>query len=198
MDNYIDAFKEEVIAHSPKLSEEEWHSFAEKLTPVTFKKGETIFPYTEVCKHVLFLYKGLAASEYQKNHEIGINRFFKPLSLCTNLVSLITEKIFSDRLFAITEVQGVLIPYKPFFEHFLHSEGIGIYIRKKVLEVLVEDKQLISIKTGSGVKPMLSFLKENYPEVILEAPWKYIASFMGVTPAWLSRTLKKKEINKPS
>ncbi|MEM9329099.1 MAG: hypothetical protein AAGA85_25775, partial [Bacteroidota bacterium] len=83
-------------------------------------------------------------------------------------------------------------------EHYLYSDGIGLYFRKKMIEILLEDKEFMTIKTLSGVQGKLAFLQENYPEVILETPWKYIANFMGVTPAWLSRTLKKKEVRKKS
>ncbi|MEM6817094.1 MAG: hypothetical protein AAF600_22330, partial [Bacteroidota bacterium] len=62
-------------------------------------------------------------------------------------------------------------------------------------EILLEDKQFMSMKTVSGLKPKLTFLQEDYPEVILDAPWKYIANFMGVTPEWLSRNLQKKKVN---
>ena len=71
------------------------------------------------------------------------------------------------------------------------------YSGKKLLENLIEAKKFVSMKTLSGVEAKLQFLQENYPEILLEAPWKHIASFMGVTPAWLSRNLKKKKGTSP-
>lgn len=193
MDHRLHAFKTEVLQYTDILSEDDWHFFQLQLKPVSYLKGEEVFSRTEVCKMVLFISEGLLASEFHTEEEYIINRFFKPNDLCANLVSLLTEQLANDRLFAVTNVAGVLIPYQLMMENYLHSTSIGIYFRKKVLETMLADKHFMSVKTISGVEPKLTFLQENYPEVILHTPWKYIASFMGVTPSWLSRKLKQQK-----
>ena len=191
MNDILLAFKKEVLRYYPKLSEEEWNAFQHLIVPMIYKKGAVIFPQTEVCKQVLFITEGLTASEYHSATASSITRFFKSNGLCTNVLSLFYEAVNDDRVFAITQVKGILIPKDVFLEYYLHSEGIGLYFRQRLLEVIIEDKKFITTKTIGGVKAQLSFLQEEYPEVILETPWKYIANFMGVTPAWLSRVLKK-------
>lgn len=193
MDFRLHAFKEEVFRYFDPLSEQEWSEFQSYLTPISFKKGADVFPVSEVCKKVLFIVNGILASEFQAKEELVITRFFKTNDLCSNIVSLFNEKLANDRVFAISSVEGVLIPYELLMKYYLHSNTLGMYFRKRLLETLLADKHFMSIKTISGVQPKLTFLQENYPEVILDAPWKYIANFMGVTPAWLSRTLKKRE-----
>ncbi|MEM9328888.1 MAG: hypothetical protein AAGA85_24705 [Bacteroidota bacterium] len=180
------------------LKEAEWDAFQTRLTPVSFKKGEDVFPATEICNKVLFITHGVLASEYHFNNDLTITRFFKSKGHCSNIISLFQQKVAHDRIFAITNVEGVIVPVDLWQEHYLYSDGIGLYFRKKMIEILLEDKEFMTIKTLSGVQGKLAFLQENYPEVILETPWKYIANFMGVTPAWLSRTLKKKEVRKKS
>ncbi len=193
MDTRFLIFKEEVFTHADNLSEQDWLSFESGLTPVSYKKGEDVFPVSEVCKKVLFINEGILASEFHTDGECTINRFFRSKDLCSNIVSLFTGQLACDRLFAITDVQGILIPYELLMENYLYSNTLGIYFRRRVLETLLADKHFMSIKTISGVRPKLAFLQENYPEVILRSPWKYIANFMGVTPSWLSRILKKRE-----
>jgi len=193
MDFRLHAFREEVFNYCDPLSEQEWSEFQSRLTPITFKKGEDVFPVSEVCKKVLFIVKGILASEFQAKEELVITRFFKKKDLCSNIVSLLNEELSNDRVFAISNVEGVLIPYELLTKYYMHSDTLGLYFRKRLLETLLADKHFMSMKTISGVQPKLTFLQENYPEVILDAPWKYIANFMGVTPAWLSRTLKKRE-----
>ncbi|MEM8929125.1 MAG: hypothetical protein AAGC45_13065 [Bacteroidota bacterium] len=196
MDTRLLAFKEEVFTYTNNLPEQDWNSFQLNLTPVSYKKGMDVFPVSQVCKKVLFITEGLLASEFHTKEERIITRFFKPKDLCSNIVSLFNQQLANDRLFALTHVEGILIPYELLMENYLYSSTLGLYFRRRVLETLLIDKYFMSTKSVSGVKPKLTFLQENYPEVILHTPWKYIANFMGVTPAWLSRVLKKRENTK--
>ena len=196
MDFRLHTFREEVLSYFDHLSEQELSEFQSRLIPISFKKGEDVFPVSEVCRKVLFISKGILASEFQANEKLVITRFFKAKDLCSNIVSLFNKRLANDRVFAITNVEGVLIPDEVLMKYYMHSNTVGIYFRKRLLETLLADKHFMSIKTISGVQPKLTFLQENYPEVILDAPWKYIANFMGVTPAWLSRTLKRRGIVK--
>ena len=191
MDEILQVFRKEILIYYPNLTKIEWDNLAQQLVVATYKKGATIFPTTEVCKQILFISKGIVASEYQAVEDFVISRFFKSKGLCTNIISLTGDQLSDDRLFAITAVQGVLIPKEVFLKFYLYSDKLGLYFRNKLIEIIVEDKRFISIKTNSSVQTQLTFLQNHYPEVVLESPWKYIASFMGVTPAWLSRVLKK-------
>mgnify|MGYP001798134959 FL=1 len=49
----------------------------------------------------------------------------------------------------------------------------------------------ISIK-AMGVDSKLDFLYNEYPEIIESVSWKNIASFLGVTPEWLCKKIKKR------
>lgn len=182
--------KNDILQYELSISDKEWNAIRSKLSPINFKKGTVIFDSTDVCTQLLFICEGITASEYLEAGEYLISRFFQKRNICTNLVSLLSGNTFNDRLVSITPVKGLLIPGQLFSDHYYHTDMLGMYFRKKVIEILVEDKQFISIKTRSGVRSKLSFLQEQYPEILLEAPWKSIAAFMGVTPAWLSRVLK--------
>ncbi|MEL6191939.1 MAG: hypothetical protein AAFR66_07805 [Bacteroidota bacterium] len=194
METQLVILRKDILQHYPELTEQEWNTMMEKLEPVTYKKEEIVFPVDEICRHIFYVTEGILASEYHSTEKLIISRFFTQNSVCANLVSLLNEAKSDDQLVAITEVKGVLIPYEVFMEHYLHSNGIGIFFRKKLLIVILEAKQFVSLKTISDVKYQLAYLREHYPEIILNVPWKHIANFMGVTPAWLSRTLKKKQI----
>ena len=196
MDIRLAILKQDILRYYPTLSEDEWEVFQTHLTPVSYKKDAIVFPVYEVCTQILYVSEGILASEYHDNDKQVISRFFTKYGLCSNIVSLVKNIQSLDQVFSITEVQGVLIPKSIFLEYYLHMEGIGLYWRKKLIEVVLEDKQFIAIKTISGLRNQLTYFQEEYPEVILEAPWKHIANFLGVTPAWLSRTLKKKQIRK--
>ncbi|MEM6763767.1 MAG: hypothetical protein AAF824_17895 [Bacteroidota bacterium] len=194
MDTRLAILKEEVKHHYPGLTDQEWNTLQVSLTPVAYKKEKIVFPVDEICRHILYVTEGILASEYHSSEKLVISRFFTQNSVCANLVSLLKEEKSNDQLITITEVKGVLIPYEVFMENYLYQDGIGLFFRKKLLHVMLEAKEFVSLKTISDVKHQLAYLRNHYPEVVLNVPWKHIANFMGVTPAWLSRTLKKKQV----
>ena len=191
MNETLQSFKKDILRLYPELTTQAWEAFQSKVEIVSYRKGETIFPETEVCNHVLFIAKGIAASENQTADHFGITRFFKPNGLCSNVISLFYGELNNDRLFAISQVEGVRMTKELFLDHYLHSPDLGQYFRRKILSVILEDKHYISLKTLPRVEQQLTYLQEHFPAILLDTPWKYIANFLGVTPAWLSRVLKK-------
>lgn len=193
MDLIFEAFLNDIRFHSNNLQSEEILKISSKCETVTYKKNETIFSSTKVCRQLFFITDGIAASEYINEDKAVISRFFTPNTICSNIKSLAEEVVHTDRLLAVTDMTGVLIPQDMFSKtYFVGTCNMGLYFRKKMMMALLADKDFISIKTLAGVEYQLSFLQRNYPEIILNVPWKYIASFMGVSPSWLCRTLKKK------
>ncbi|MEO0472984.1 MAG: Crp/Fnr family transcriptional regulator, partial [Bacteroidota bacterium] len=71
-------------------------------------------------------------------------------------------------------------------------EKIGVFLRKKILEHLIEAKNFISMKTSTSTEAQYGFLESAYPEIIKHTPSKYIAAFIGITPEALSRFLKQR------
>lgn len=77
MDNKLHLFKQEIMRYDSQLGSSDWAGFKSELTPVSFKRGATIFPSTELCKHVLWIEKGITAAEYVAEDKSYIIRFFK-------------------------------------------------------------------------------------------------------------------------
>ena len=98
----------------------------------------------------------------------------------------------SSMIIAITPITSLSIPYHLFYQYYLYSSTFGIFIRKKMLENMVEAKHFISFKTISDTETKYQFLEENYPEIIRDTPSKYIANFLGITPEALSRFLSRR------
>ena len=170
----------------------EWKAFSSQLSLNTASKREIIFRQTDICNSVIYILEGIAASEYNEEHKFIISRFFQSGNLCTNMISAVSKTIKSDNLIAITNMKYVAMPFDYFMELYLYSDKIGIFLRKKILEHLIEAKHFISIKTSSITEVQYSFMEENYPEIIEKTPSKYIAAFMGITPEALSRFLRQR------
>ncbi len=168
----------------------EWKEFSQNLSIHTASKREIIFRQTEVCNEVMYILEGIAASEYNVEDKLIISRFFQAGNLCSNLASATSRTIQSDNVIAITEVKYIAIPLDYFMKMYLHSNTIGIFFRKKILEHLIEAKNFISVKTSADTERQYAFLEKDYPGIIAKTPSKYIAAFIGITPEALSRFLK--------
>ena len=191
MTNEIEILRNAINTFQVQISDQEWRSIASQLQIRHFRKKDVIISDTEISKDVLYITDGIAASEYQNDGDYVISRFFLKGNLCTNVISAFYETYATDRLIALTPLKGVLIPFKLFKKLYLHSHTVGVFFREKLLQNLVENKNIISMKTVGDIGTIYSFLQENYPQIIREIPSKYIAKFIGVTPVGLSRFLSQ-------
>ncbi len=174
------------------VPDKEWRRFLKTAKNISKKKYDVIFRQTEICREVIYLTDGIAASEYVLDGRSSINRFFLKGSFCTNLISLATGQPDCDNIISLTALQGVIVPVEIFIEYYNEDSTIGRFIRDKVLQTLVEDKSITSAKTLLTKDALDQFIRDTYPEVISRIPSKYIAQFMGITPEAYSRLLKRR------
>lgn len=170
----------------------EWKAFSSHLSINKASKRGIIFRQTDICDKVIYILEGIAASEYNEGDKYIITRFFQYGNLCTNMESAASKTLQSDNVIAITNMKYITIPLDRFMNLYLYSDSIVIFLRKKILEHLIEAKHFISTKTSNDTEVQYSFLEKNYPNIIRQTPSKYIAAFMGITPEALSRFLKRR------
>ena len=188
----VQLLKKQIQGYDTSVSEKELMQLSTQFVFKTFAKRDIVFSQTEVCKEVLIVLEGILASEFAQPNKTIISRFFRPGNLCSNLVSVVQQTIASDNIIAITPVTSISIPYHFFYQYYLYSSTFGIFLRKKLLENMVEAKHFISIKTISDTETKYQFLETNYPKIIRDTPSKYIANFLGITPEALSRFLARR------
>ncbi|MEL6859978.1 MAG: Crp/Fnr family transcriptional regulator [Pseudomonadota bacterium] len=144
-----------------------------------------------VTQHLIFVSEGVAASiQTTPDGKQHIARFFERGQLCSNLTSAWHQDASSDALIAMSDFEGVQIPFAMFRDAFMSDGLLSRYWREMVLETLLFDKDLISIKTMRDVEPRYRFLVDRYDHVVRTVPDKYIARFLGITPQGLSRFRK--------
>ena len=169
----------------------EWNRFVEQTTELSVKKNAVILRQTEICREVLYITDGIAASEYVVDGRNIISRFFQNGNICTNLISATKARPDCDNLISITPLQALSIPFNTFNEYYHGTSVIGRFVREKILQTIFEDKIITSSKTLLTNEALDQFIRETYPEIIRRVPSKYIAHFMGITPESYSRLLKR-------
>ena len=105
------ALKAEIETSVSPMPDAEWNRFVEHATELSVKKKVVILSQTEICREVLYITDGIAASEYVIEGRIIISRFFQKGNICRNLISAATARPDCDNLISITPLQAVSIPF---------------------------------------------------------------------------------------
>lgn len=183
--------RQDIANKGVELSVSAWEALAQDLTEARFDKRAVIFSQTRIGDRWLFLSHGVAASEQiSPEGEISIARFFEEGDLCANMLSTWQRDLAPDQLFAVTPVQGVMVPHALFQREYLHGAAFGLYLRLKVIDALLMGRDLVVAKTAQGTEQRYGFLEQRYRGVIDQVPQALIARFLGITPQGLSRFLK--------
>ncbi len=183
----------DIKAHGVTLLETEWQTLSASFEPVNLAAGDVILCQSEIADRWMFVAQGVAASaQTTSDGKAWIARFFEAGHFAANLPSVWRRDYFLDDLVAITPVTGVFIPDAVLREAYLCGGAFGVYLRIKLMETLLFDKELICAKTSASLERRYEFLETFYREVLSSVPKKDVASFLGVTPQSYSRFLRSR------
>src|SRR5690606_28296792 len=175
-----------------------------KLTGKDLKEIGGAHSKTEFLKGEIVLEKGKISNKYYII-ESGIFRSFtydyNGNEITTELtssgefiieVSSLFQRIPSEEnIVALTDGVVWKLDYEVFQELFHKIEGLREWGRSWMSNQLFISKQkAIEIRTKGTAERYLALLNER-PEIILQVPLKYIASYLGVTDTSLSRIRKE-------
>lgn len=188
--------KEEVILNNIckhiALDEKEKQYFVSLLHYRKLKKGEILLHYGEVCKNNYFVISGClrnySIDEYGGEHILA----FAPADWWTSdLYSYLTETpseyiidaLAPSEIFEIRkEDMESIFERVPKFERMFR-----ILFQNAMVTHLNRLKQVMSV---SAEERYLQFIK-RYPNIYTEIPLKYIASYLGISPEFLSKIRNK-------
>lgn len=187
----MSALERDVRAVAAAMTDAEWRSIRARCAEARFPAKSVIFSQAHISDRWLFVTEGVAASvQSSVDGEATIARFFETGQICGNLTSAWRRAVASDDLVAVTDVAGVLLPDRVLRAEYFDGGAFGGYLRRKIIETLLFDKELICAKTSTDTRVRYRFLEDNHDRVIADAPQKDIARFLGVTPQGLSRFLR--------
>ena len=193
------AFIEDYI----RINSIEWSLVQSKLSVEHFKKGETILFIGDVCSKLRFMNAGLARAyiitEDGKDYTWSI--FFNDKnSHMTNLFvvdydSFLNQSETRLNIEAIEDCELISMEYKDvqfLYDKLKKGERFGRLMSQEAYSYL--HKQTIDRQIQSAEERFKEFM-EKTPYLLEKVPQYHIASFLGVTPQYLSG-LKKGYINK--
>ncbi|GAB3918859.1 Crp/Fnr family transcriptional regulator [Mucilaginibacter boryungensis] len=185
------SFFREIYNH-PSLKKEDYELIAKAHQQIAFAGGATLLKIGSTAKAFYLIEKGLFRSflyDYEGN-EIT-TEFYCPGDILIESFSLFQRIPSKENFQAITDGTAWKIEYDAFQELLATIEGFREWGRAWATNQLFVLKQRsIDALTISATERYLT-LMDRKPQIILQSPLKYIASYLGITDTSLSRIRKE-------
>jgi len=176
----------------PLINPEELEKIMAAHRKVLFKKGEFVLREGETSHSYMILEKGLIRSyviDY-KGNDITTD-FFCEGDLVIEVLSLFQRTPTQENIQTLTDCEVWEIDYEVFQELFHSISGFSEWGRLWMTGRLFHMKhRSVEILTASAKERYLKFIKEK-PQVVLQSPLKFIASYLGITDTSFSRIRKE-------
>lgn len=174
------------------LDEKEKEYFVSLLHYRKLKKGEIILKYGEVCKNNYFVISGCLRNytidEYGREHIIA----FAPTDWWTSdLYSYITETPSEHTIDALLPTEIFEIRKEDMENVFTHIPKFERFFRILYQNAMVNHLHRIRQIMSIPAEDRYQYFIKRYPSIYSEIPLKYIASYLGISPEFLSKIRNK-------
>jgi CRP-like cAMP-binding protein len=180
------------VNRNVKLNEEESQFFTSLLIPVSLKQGEYAEKAGEASNHFIHVTSGCLMTYFpdKKGNEVVL-QFSTSGWWTSDLHSLTTGKpsIYSTRALADSEV--LLLPKIRMEELLDRYPTFERYFRIMFQNSLVTHQDRIVQAFSYTAKQRYEVFQQKYPQLEQYVPLKYIASYLGITPEFLSKIRRK-------
>ncbi len=181
----------QIYSH-PMIRHEELERLIEAHARVTYKKGDYILEHGQTADSYLIIEKGLMRAFV---HDTGGNDittdFFCESEVAIEVLSLFNRIPTPENIQALTDCECWKIDFNVFQELFHSIGGFPEWGRLWMTNSLFRFKQrFLGMVTTSAKERYLQLIKEK-PQVILQAPLRNIASYLGITETSFSRIRKE-------
>lgn len=180
------------VYNHPLISESELNLIVNSHNRVTFKKGDFILKKGETANNYLILENGLVRSfAYDYNGNDITTDFFSDYEIVIEVLSLFQRIPTRENIQTLTDCVCWEIGFENFQQLFYSITGFPEWGRLWMTNRLFHFKQRsVEMVTISAKERYLQLLKEK-PQVVLQSPLKYIASYLGITDTSFSRIRKE-------
>jgi CRP-like cAMP-binding protein len=170
------------------LSEDELALFCARLRPHKVKRKEFLLRQGEIARDSAFVVSGcMKAYATDTNGFEHILRFATPGWWVSDLSSFITKRQSQLAVEAVRDTQLLLLSRSDQLELFDRIPKLERYFRILMENALVTTQMRLMDNMTLTARERYQRFCRMYPELVNEIPLKLIASFIGVTPEFLSR-----------
>jgi len=168
-------------------TEEEWTDMTQCFRVKKIPKNSFLLEEGLVCKEMNFINSGLCRSFQLKDGKEITNNFFFEGSLIADYSSFITQQPSFQYIQTLEDTEVVYFSYasmQHYYEKYFTMQKFGRLIAEKIILNINQREQAFLLY--SPKERYLNLIKKR-PKVILNLPQIYVASYLGITPEYLSR-----------
>lgn len=171
-----------------RLSEEEEAVVLSKLRPVKLKRREHLLKQGQVARDLAFVMEGcLRAYALDDNGFEHILQFAPAGWWISDMSSVISRRESLLNVDAIKPSEVLLLSREDQLSLFDEVPKLERYFRVLTENGLVSSRMRLIENLSLTARQRYQRFCQTYPNLINEIPQKYIASFIGVTPEFLSK-----------
>ena len=177
------------------LDKEEREELSKRVITRNIKRKQFILQESEICKHYTFVAKGCFKKFYVDDKGTEHNlQFIAEDDWIMEIDSFFGEKPSRVYIEAIEPSVILQINKKDLIELYMHNPKFGRVFRVIAETRLVElENRVLQSISSTAEERYLSFLSQ-YPHLSSRLPNTQIASYLGITPEFLSKV--RKDISK--
>jgi len=176
------------ISKHIQLTKDEAKYFTSLLKEKTFKKKQFYVRENEICLHSVFVIKGcLRGYTIDENGFEHILQFAPPDWWIADMYSLISQKPGNLNIDAIEDTNVLLLSRTDQEKLFINVPKFERFFRIITENSLVSSRQRLLDNMSLTAQQRYAAFCEHYPMLIENLSQKLVASYIGVTPEFLSK-----------
>lgn len=181
------------ISKHISLNEGDQHYFLSILKEKKIKKRQFLSQEGDISKGPVFVTKGILRSyAVDKNGFEHILQFAPPGWWMADMYSMVTQKPGHLTIDTIEDSEILLLPGPELDKLYLKIPAFERFFRILAENALITYQQRIIGNLSQTAKERYADFCKTYPSLIECLPQKQVASYIGVTPEFLSKMLRNK------
>ena len=180
------------ISRYVTLTEEEQHYFSSILLPLSVKQGELIERVGEVSRYFIHVRSGCLMTYFTdlegKEH---VAQFATANWWTGDLNSFTQQKKSNYSTRALADSEVLLLPKREMEELLNQHPVFERYFRIIFQNSIITHQNRIMDNFAFTAEERYQHFQEKYPALEQYVPQKYIASYLGITPEFLSKIRRK-------
>ena len=195
--NMEQSFFQKIYSH-PLLTADDLKKVVAAHEKVVYKKGDIILKQGQVADEYAIVESGLIRSfVYDYNANDITTNFFSGGDIVIEVSSLFQRIPSQETIQAVTDCVCWKINFNCFQQLYHSIPGYNEWGRAWMAMQLFHFKQRsVSIFTHSAMDRYMQLLQHK-PQILQQAPLKYIATYLGITDSSLSRIRKTVSVQSP-
>jgi len=172
------------------ISEDEWDDFEQFFSERKLLKKETLWKEGEICKHLVFISKGLMYCYYNKDGKELVHNLYFEKNLFYDDYSFITNQPGFLNYIALETTEMIVIPkigITTMFDKYKSFERLGRMIVEQNHSNALKER--LAFSNNDAEEKYLNLINTQ-PDLLIRVPLKIIASYLNITPEHLSRIRK--------